>query len=95
MADNEPRHRALADLVNDLQGAGRYTFDRTEALAALGTSAVMLKKAVMRLAGKGRLVVPKRGFYVVVPVEYRSAGAPPPSWFIDDLMRHLGKGAQR
>jgi predicted transcriptional regulator of viral defense system len=92
VADNDPRHRALAQLVDDLQAAGRYTFDRTEALTALGTSAVMLKKAVMRLATKGRLVVPKRGFYVIVPVEYRSAGAPPPSWFIDDLMRHLGKG---
>jgi len=77
--------------VDDLQAAGRYTFDRADALAALGTSAVMLKKAVLRLSARGRLAVPKRGFYVIVPVEYRSAGAPPPSWFIDDLMRHLGK----
>jgi predicted transcriptional regulator of viral defense system len=91
-ADNDTRNRVLAELVDDLQAAGRYTFDRTEALAALGTSSVMLKKAVMRLATKGRLVVPKRGFYVIVPIEYRSAGAPPPSWFIDDLMSHLGKG---
>jgi hypothetical protein len=92
VSDNDPGHRSLAELVDDLQAAGRYTFDRTEALASLGTSAVMLTKAVMRLATKGRLVVPKRGFYVIVPVEYRSAGALPPSWFIDDLMRHLGKG---
>ena len=28
---------------------------------------------------------------MVVPPEYRAAGSPPASWFIDDLMRHLGQ----
>jgi predicted transcriptional regulator of viral defense system len=42
---------------------------------------------VERLIRQGRLVAPRRGFFVVVPLEYKSAGAPPPSWFIDDLMR--------
>jgi predicted transcriptional regulator of viral defense system len=51
----------------------------------------MFKKAVMRLSTKGRLAVPRRGFYVIVPIEYRTGGAPPPSWFIDDLMRNLRK----
>jgi predicted transcriptional regulator of viral defense system len=91
MADNPVRRRTLADWVDALQASGRYTFDRGEAIAALGTRSLMLKKAVMRLATKRRIVVPKRGFYVIVPIEYRAAGAPPPSWFIDDLMRHLGK----
>jgi hypothetical protein len=27
----------------------------------------------------------------VVPREYRAAGCPPASWFIDDLMRHMGR----
>lgn len=88
---NDARHRTLAAFVDALQAEGRYTFDRAEACIALRTSRPMLKKAVMRLALKRRLVVPRRGFYVVVPVEYRSSGAPPPSWFIDDLMRHLGR----
>lgn len=91
MAGKKVRHRTLADWVDALQATGRYTFDRGEAIAALATSSLMLKKAVMRLAAKRRIVVPKRGFYVIVPIEYRAAGAPPPSWFIDDLMRHLGK----
>jgi len=89
--DSDARYRTLAEFVDALQAEGRYTFDRDEASAALQTSSLMLKKAVMRLAIKSRIVVPKRGFYVIVPIEYRSAGAPPPSWFIDDLMRHLGK----
>jgi len=27
----------------------------------------------------------------VVPIEYREAGCPPATWFIDDLMQHLGQ----
>jgi predicted transcriptional regulator of viral defense system len=26
-------------------------------------------------------------FYVIVPLEYKNAGGPPPSWYIDDLMK--------
>ena len=45
-----------------------------------------LKLAARRLARQGRLVSPRRGFFVIVPLEYKSAGSPPPSWFIDQLM---------
>lgn len=34
---------------------------------------------------------PRRGFYLIVPPEYRIVGAPPASWFVDELMRHLGQ----
>lgn len=84
-------HRSLAELADALQAEGRYTFSRAEAIGALGVSGLMFKKAVMRLTARKRLAVPTRGFYVIVPIEYRTAGAPPPDWFIDDLMRYLGK----
>lgn len=32
---------------------------------------------------------PRIGFYVIVPLEYRSAGSPPASWFVDPLMEYL------
>jgi predicted transcriptional regulator of viral defense system len=47
--------------------------------------------AVHPLKRTGAIVNPRRGFFVIVPPEYRSAGSPPASWFIDDLMRHLGR----
>jgi len=49
-------------------------------------SPVALKLAARRLARQGRLTSPRRGFFVIVPLEYKSAGSPPPSWFIDQLM---------
>lgn len=38
---------------------------------------------------RGRVVKLKDYFYAIVPLEYLSAAAPPPSWFIDDLMRAM------
>jgi predicted transcriptional regulator of viral defense system len=81
----------LSAFVDDTQAAGRYTFLNSEARAALRVSEIALDSAMRRLKNRGRLVAPRRGFLVIVPTEYRAAGAPPPSWFIDDLMRFLGQ----
>ena len=78
-------------LVDNLQARGRYTFTRDEVTAAAGRSVVAVDAALRRLRGRGRLASPRRGFYVIVPVEYREAGCPPATWFIDDLMRFLGQ----
>ncbi len=67
--------------------AGRYTFTREEAIRDLPLSQVAIKRAAERLIAQGRMIAPRRGFFVIVPLEYKSAGAPPASWFIDDLMR--------
>ena len=79
----------LSELVDSYQVNGRYILTREHALGALGVSDEALKKAARRLVAKRRLAVPRRGFFVIVPVEYREAGALPPSWFIDDLMKFL------
>ncbi len=83
------RETRLAEYVSRLQSQGRYTFSREEALNALGVSQVALQNSSRRLAQKGRLVSLRAGLYLIVPHEYRAAGAPPPAWFINDLMRHL------
>lgn len=77
----------LSALVDSYQATGRYVLLRDQALEALGISDEALKKAVQRLVAKRRLAVPRRGFFIIVPMEYRAAGAPPPAWFIDDLMK--------
>lgn len=80
----------LADWIETLPSQGRYTFTRTDAESATGASFVANQSALRRLKKKGRLVSPRRGFYVFVPPEHRAAGSPPASWFIDDLMRYCG-----
>jgi predicted transcriptional regulator of viral defense system len=86
---SKKKSKLLGRFVDDLQAGGRYTFTRAEVEATGGRSRISVQAALRRLKNRGRLVKPRRGFYVVVPVEYRSAGSPPAAWFIDDLMRFL------
>ena len=79
--------KGLPEYVNRLQQAGRYTFTREDIVRDLPLSPVGIKRAAERLIEQGRVVTPRRGFFVIVPLEYKSAGAPPASWFIDALMR--------
>jgi len=82
---------ALSLWVEQLQSRGRYTFTRAQAESETGRSFVAAQTALRRLKERGRVVSPRRGFYVVVPPEYRAAGSPPASWFVDELMRYLGQ----
>ncbi len=84
-----PSPLAMLRWVEQLQSEGRYTFTRSEAEARTGRSAVAVQNALRRLRQQGRIVSPRRGFHVVVPPEYRAAGSPPASWFIEELMGHL------
>ncbi|MBI4602957.1 MAG: type IV toxin-antitoxin system AbiEi family antitoxin [Planctomycetes bacterium] len=77
--------------MDRLQGSGRYTFTAGEVAKVLGGSDAAREAALRRLKRKGRIVSPRRGFFVIVPVEYRSAGSPPATWFIDDLMAYQGR----
>ncbi|MGE3172496.1 MAG: type IV toxin-antitoxin system AbiEi family antitoxin [Planctomycetota bacterium] len=79
----------IAAWVDRLQAAGRYTFAREDLVGLAGRSPVAIDAALRRLKKSGRIQSPRRGFLVVVPVEYRTAGCPPPSWFVGDLMRFL------
>jgi predicted transcriptional regulator of viral defense system len=76
----------LEKWIDDRQTGGQYTFIRSEAVGESGLSPEAVKKALQRLARRGRLAKAKDYFYVIVPLEYAAAGSPPASWFIDDLM---------
>ncbi len=87
----EKKLKSIGSFVDELQANGRYTFKRAEFEATGDRSATSVQAALRRLKKRGRVVSPRRGFYVVVPIEYRSAGCPPAAWFIDDLMDFFGQ----
>lgn len=80
---------SLESWIDSLQTLGRYSFLRDEAVRDSGLSAEAAGKALRRAVKSGRLIRPKEYFYVIVPLEYRAAGAPPVSWFIHDLMKAM------
>jgi len=69
---------------------GRAYFSREEGLEALGLGQEAFIAAAARLAGKGRLASPRRGFYLILRPEDRIAGAPDPVRWIGPLMQYLG-----
>ena len=82
---------SLPDYLTRLQASGRVSFTRGEAKEALRISDSAFLKATARLQQKHMLLSPRHGFYVAVPPQFLSWEAPPPSWYIDDLMRHEGR----
>ncbi len=78
------------DYISRLAASGHYHFSSSEAQAALGVSADAAKLALNRLAKQGLVASPARGFYVIVPPEYRSLGCLPADQFIPALMKRLG-----
>ncbi|HVS10309.1 MAG TPA: type IV toxin-antitoxin system AbiEi family antitoxin [Planctomycetota bacterium] len=86
-----PLSGPAARFVEELLGQGRYTFTREEALRRLGRTPAATYMALRRLANAGWLVMPRSGFYVIVDAQHRVAGTLPPEWFIDDLMKHMGR----
>jgi predicted transcriptional regulator of viral defense system len=79
----------LSDFIEQKLKLGSITFLKSEAIKALGTSDTAFMRASQRLLKKGILLRPVSGFYVIVEIEYRDAGGPPPIHFIDKLMKYL------
>ena len=80
-----PRAR---NIIADLAARGRYHFSSSELRSALGISEAAVRQALSRLAAKGEIASPARGFYVIVPPEYRRLGCLPAGQFIPALMEH-------
>jgi predicted transcriptional regulator of viral defense system len=77
------------EYIIGLAASGRYHFTSLEARSALGVSPAAAKLALNRLAKRGLVASPARGFYVVVPPEYRSLACLPADQFIPALMKQL------
>ncbi len=82
--------QSASDYLDDVQRQGRYGFDRKGLEKTLSSSPAAVSKAINRLARKNRVRKVRKGFHIVIPVEFSSKGTIPPDWFIDDLMRYLG-----
>ncbi len=82
-ASTAPRAR---DVIADLAAGGRYHFTLAEFRLTLGVSENAARQALSRLAARGEIASPARGFYVIVPPEYRRLHCLPADQFIPALM---------
>ncbi|MBI3184679.1 MAG: type IV toxin-antitoxin system AbiEi family antitoxin [Myxococcales bacterium] len=75
--------------IADLAARGRYHFTTEEVVRSLGLSVLAARAVLRRLAAKGEIATPYRGFHVIVPPEYRALNCLPPEQFVPQLMEHL------
>jgi predicted transcriptional regulator of viral defense system len=80
---------AISHYIDELQAQGIYCFTGVEAARVQGSSVIAMRAALRRLRHKGEIAMPFRGFYVIVPPEYRTMGCLPANHFIPALMSHL------
>ena len=80
----------LADFIHELASQGRTSFSYEDIEKQRSASLMAIKAALRRLQKKGEIAMPYRGFYVIVPPEYRALACLPAEQFIPDLMNHLG-----
>jgi predicted transcriptional regulator of viral defense system len=83
--------RKLAEFIIYLQSRGKYSFTFAEAEEFTHKTISGVRQELDRLNRKGMLVTVRKGFYCIVPPEYRQIGLMPPELFIHPLMKWLDK----
>lgn len=82
----------LNDWVTNEMMRGRYIFTKDDIAAIqLPISGQALQNNLSRLVNRGIIVSPWQNFYVIVPTEYKLRGVVPPTFYIDRLMKFLGR----
>ncbi len=81
----------LAENISQFAALGQSCFSFEGLLQKVDSNPSALRAALRRLVKKGHIAMPLRGFYVIIPPEYRSSGCLPAEQFIHDLMSHLGE----
>jgi predicted transcriptional regulator of viral defense system len=87
----EPGTVPMRLLPDHLMAIGEPVATTERICALVGRPPRSIQDGLSRLRRQGRLFSPARGLYVAVPPQYRSWGVVPAMWFIDPMMRHLGR----
>lgn len=82
---------SAARVSDELISRGRYWATSGEIAELSALSGGALHQALIRLRRAGSAVSPAKGFWVMVPPEYRALGAPPPEWYVDAMLGALDR----
>ena len=77
---------AIHDFIDGLQARGQYYFLKRHLLEKTGQPEKLANRSLVRLQAKNRVLLVRRGFYVIIPLEFRRTGVLPPEWFIHNLL---------
>ncbi len=82
----------LQDWVTARMFRGQYIFTKEDVQAiGLPISDEALINSLVRMGKRGVIMSPWQNFYVTIPTEYKLKGIVPPSFYMDRLMKFLGR----
>ena len=82
----------LNEWIRNREMRGEVTFAVNDVYESLtGRSSRYLNTELSRMVKRGRIKSVYRGFYVIIPPHYALKGIIPPAYYIDRLMKHIGK----
>lgn len=79
----------ILEYIEELERLGKTTFSLTQAQEKLQKSRNAIKSAIQHVSKNGKIVSPAKGFYVIVPPQYKKLGCIPAEQFIEPLMEYL------
>lgn len=86
------QYRSVEEWTSDLLARGRYAFALHQLRAAFPEqSGVANKSALKRLVDKGQILSIHKGYYLILPPQYRSKEILPPALFLDAMMKELDR----
>lgn len=81
----------VAEYIREREIRGQVTFTIDDVRDALTLSDAALLTELQRQVARGRITIPYRGFYVIMPPQYALKGVIPPTYYIHELMSAVGK----
>jgi predicted transcriptional regulator of viral defense system len=85
------QYKYLDSFIDEQRANGKYSFTTEGLHSELGVPENALKKTLQRLKNQESVVMVRRGFYVIVPPEYRAKGIIPTNLYVNDLMKFLNR----
>jgi predicted transcriptional regulator of viral defense system len=85
------QYKYLEAYLDEQRSNGQYSFTTEKLHDQLGISENALKKSLQRLKTQESVVMVRKGFYVIVPPEYKAKGIIPTSLYVNELMKFLDR----
>ncbi len=81
----------LERFLADIRSRGRYAFTLEELMQEFNLPYLTIKQGLYRLKLKKVIFQVRQGFYTIIPPEYSAQGIIPLYFYLDDLMKYLGR----
>jgi len=82
----------ISKWIKDREQRGMVTFSVEDVVHAFPSmDMAQLKNTLYRYSLNKDILSVYKGFYVIIPPHYKRSGVVPPSYYVNQLMRHLEK----